>query len=71
MNIVIPEYIEGDLKGQYRGNFESSGYFKRDNLKEGTKYSVDLYKDFRILNATIIDKSLYESSKENDGWWFC
>jgi hypothetical protein len=69
MNIVIPEYIEGDLKGQYRGNFESSGYFKRDNLQEGTKYSVDLYKDFRILNATIIDKALYDSSKENDGWW--
>ena len=68
MNIIIPEYIEGDLKGQYRGDFESDGYFKRDNLK-GTKYSVDLYKDFRILNAVTIDKSLYDSSKDNDGWW--
>jgi hypothetical protein len=68
MNIIIPEYIEGDLKGQYRGDFESDGYFKRDNLK-GTKYSVDLYKDFRILNAVTIDKSLYDSSKDNDRWW--
>ena len=69
MNIIIPEYIEGDLNGHYRGDFESSGYFKRDNLKKGTKYSVDIYKDFRILNAEIIDQSLYESTKNNDGWW--
>ncbi len=69
MNINIPEYIEGTLDSQFKGSLEGVGVFYQYAINSGSKYSIVLYKDFRIENAEAISEEVFLSAKESQDWW--
>ena len=71
MKLNIPIYIEGVIKGQYKGNKENIR-FDRANIIYGKykQYSVNLYKDVHINETRIITEEQYLVDTVNSNkWW--